>query len=149
MSSRKPRTPDPELVADRLHSAAIHLLRRLRRQDAAGGVGAARLSALSVLVFGGAASLGELAAAEQVTPATMSRVARGLERQGLALRRRDRGDARVVRLRATARGARLLRAARERRVRALSGLLGGMSRRELETMAEAVALLERAFGRPC
>ena len=36
-------------VADRLHSAAIHLLRRLRREDEAMGLTAARASALSVL----------------------------------------------------------------------------------------------------
>ena len=40
-------------IADRLHSAAIHLLRRVRQQDTATGEGPARLSALSVLVFGG------------------------------------------------------------------------------------------------
>ena len=52
-------TPSRETLetARRLHSAAIHLLRALRRQDAASGVGPARLSALSVLVFGGPTTL--------------------------------------------------------------------------------------------
>jgi hypothetical protein len=50
-------TPE-EHVADRLHSAAIHLLRRVARQDAATGLGPARLSALSVIVFGGQLRLG-------------------------------------------------------------------------------------------
>jgi len=40
-------------TADRLHSAAIHLLRRLRVRDRESGV-AAQLSALSVLCWGGA-----------------------------------------------------------------------------------------------
>jgi len=40
-------------TADRLHSAAIHLLRRLRVRDRESGVGPAQLSALSVLVLGG------------------------------------------------------------------------------------------------
>ena len=66
--------PDVLAVADRLHSAAIHLLRRVRKQDVATGEGPARLSALSVLVFGGPKTLGELAAAEQVKPPTMSRI---------------------------------------------------------------------------
>ena len=52
---------DAERTADRLHSAAIHLLRRLRREDAATGLSAPRLSALSVVVFGGPLTLGELA----------------------------------------------------------------------------------------
>jgi len=58
---RKP--PDTALeLADRLHSAAIHLLRRLRRQDDASGLPAPQLSALSVIVFGGPITLGDLAA---------------------------------------------------------------------------------------
>src|SRR5580704_13285205 len=44
-------------VADQLHSAAIHLLRRLRVHDRETNVGPAQLSALSVLVFGGPKSL--------------------------------------------------------------------------------------------
>ena len=52
--SKNKKTPvnDTALIADRLHSAAIHLLRRVRKQDAATGEGPARLSALSVLVLG-------------------------------------------------------------------------------------------------
>ena len=76
-------SPKVLTVADGLHSAAIHLLRRVRKQDIASGEGPARLSALSVLVFGGPKTLGELAAAEQVKPPTMSRIVAGLKRSGL------------------------------------------------------------------
>src|SRR5271170_1695702 len=86
--------PDIAKIADRLHSASIHLLRRVRKQDAATGEGPARLSALSVLVFGGPMTLGELAAAEQVRPPTMSRIVTGLEHSRLAERLTDAGDAR-------------------------------------------------------
>ena len=79
--AKKKPLPDTAAIADRLHSAAIHLLRRVRKQDAATGEGPARLSALSVLVFGGPMTLGQLAAAEQVKPPTMSRIVTGLERQ--------------------------------------------------------------------
>lgn len=112
-------TPAEEL-ADRWHSLAIHLLRRLRREDQRSGLTGPRASALSVLVFGGATTLGELAAAEQVRPPTMSRLVRALEREGLVRRERDPDDGRVVRLRATRRGAALLVAARARRVRRLA-----------------------------
>src|SRR5260370_41931929 len=88
-------------AADRLHSAARHLLRRVRQQDAASGVGLAQLSALSVLVFAGprvgnpkTKTLGELAAAEQVKPPTMSRVVAGLRRSRLVEITRDPHDAR-------------------------------------------------------
>ena len=75
-------------VADALHSAAIHLLRRVREEDEEAGVGPARLSALSVLVFAGPQRLTDLARAEQVRPPTMTKVVTGLEGAGLA--RRDR-----------------------------------------------------------
>src|SRR5258705_3126399 len=70
-------------VADRLHSAAIHLLRFARKEDVLSGEGPARLSALSVLVFGGPMTLGQLASAEQVKPPTMSRIVAGMERSRL------------------------------------------------------------------
>src|SRR5207302_8431945 len=81
-------------VADGLHSAAIHLLRRVRKQDIASGEGPARLSALSVLVFGGPKTLGELAAAEQVKPPTMSRIVTGLARSRLVKVTADPEDGR-------------------------------------------------------
>src|SRR5258706_5447171 len=79
-------------AADRLHSAAIHLLRRLRVRDRESGVGPAQLSALSVLVLGGGPrSLGQLAEAEQVRPPTTSRIRAGLVRPGLARRGKTEG----------------------------------------------------------
>src|SRR5262249_22209397 len=72
-------------LADRLHSAAIHLLRRLRRTDPQTGISAAQLSALSVLM-GGPRTISELAAAEQVQPPTMSRLVREMEAAGLVER---------------------------------------------------------------
>src|SRR5258708_5497936 len=104
--------PDPTVLSDRLHSAAIHLLRRVRKQDVATGEGPARLSALSVLVFGGAKTLGELAAAEQVKPPTMSRIVAGLARSRLVEITADSRDARRMHIRATPKGTRLLQKGR-------------------------------------
>src|SRR5207237_10862841 len=85
---KRKREAIPELLetADKLHSATIHLLRRLRVRDRESGIGPAQLSALSVLVFGGPKALGELADAEQVRPPTMSRIVSGLARAGLVQR---------------------------------------------------------------
>jgi DNA-binding MarR family transcriptional regulator len=146
MAGRKPKKrplPETSAVADRLHSAAIHLLRRVRKQDAATGEGPARLSALSVLVFGGGPmTLGQLAAAEQVKPPTMSRIVSGLEDNGLAERTSDSKDARRVWIRATARGERLLHQGRRRRIEYLAHHLERLSRQELNTIEGAVRLLE-------
>ena len=146
MPARKSATVaehDPSAVADRLHSAAIHLLRRLRREDDASGLSAPRLSALSVVVFGGPTTLGALAAAEQVRPPTITRVVQSLERDGLVKRESVEGDARSVLITATPRGVRLLREGRTRRVKRLARDLAGLEATELHLLARAAVLLER------
>jgi DNA-binding MarR family transcriptional regulator len=134
---------DPETVANRLHSAAIHLLRRVRKQDSAMGIGPARLSALSVLVFGGAMSLKQLAAAEQVKPPTMSRIVDALERAALIEIVADEKDRRGILIRPTAKGAKLLHAGRRRRVKALADQLRLLKGPDIETLLEATSILER------
>ena len=140
--------PDRVDVADRLHSAAIHLLRRVRRVDVESGLTAARLSALSVLVFAGDTTLGQLARAEQVSAPTMSRLVGALEREGLATRERHAEDGRAVVVRATEQGRALLLRGRERRVAELVGLLDSASPDELELLAAAAELVERISARP-
>ena len=130
-------------VAERLHSAAIHLLRRLRREDDASGLTGPRLSALSVVVFGGPLTLGALAAAEQVRPPTMTRLAAALEADGLVVREPDPQDGRGVLIRATAAGRRLLEEGRARRTAALVRQLEALAPEELRLLAQATALLER------
>lgn len=131
-------------VGDRLHSAAIHLLRHASRQDVVARQAPARLSALSVLVFGGPMALRQLAAAEQVKAPTMSRIAAGLKRSGLAKIETDATDARRIRVTATAKGERLLQQARGRRIRLLAETLSGLGESELETLLRAAELMERA-----
>jgi DNA-binding MarR family transcriptional regulator len=136
------RTPATLALADRLHSAAIHLLRRLRKQDIATGEGPARLSALSVLVFAGPKTLGELAAAEQVKPPTMSRMVAGLARSRLIEITADPHDARRLRIRATPKGTRLLHKGRRLRITALAAHLDSLAPENLAQLAEAVAILQ-------
>src|SRR6266404_1668747 len=131
-------------TADRLHSAAIHLLRRLRVRDRESGVGPAQLSALSVLVFGGPRSLGELADAEQVRPPTMSRIVAGLERAGLVKRRKTE-DGRRVRLEASARGTKILQEGRLRRVESLAKALYALSEKEQKLLGQLVELMQRVI----
>lgn len=135
--------PEILAVADRLHSTAIHLLRRLRRQDIATGEGPARLSALSVLVFGGPKTLGELAAAEQVKPPTMSRIVSGLARGLLVAIEADPKDHRRMHIRATPKGQKLLQKGRELRIVYLASHLKELSAGELSRLAEAVDILGR------
>ncbi len=132
-------------TADLLHSAAIHLLRRLRVRDRESGVGPSQLSALSVLVLGGGPrSLGELAEAEQVRPPTMSRIVAGLVRAGL-VRRGKTEDGRRVRLAATAKGTRILQEGRRRRVESLAQALSVFSSEDREKLHELIDHLEKVI----
>jgi DNA-binding MarR family transcriptional regulator len=135
-------------LADRLHSAAIHLLRRLRRADDASGLPAPQLSALSVIVFGGPITLGALAQAEQVRPPTITKLVATLEDAGLVEREVDDVDRRVVRVKATARGTRLLHEGRMRRVASLAESLGKLPASERERLARAVPILEKVVRVP-
>jgi DNA-binding MarR family transcriptional regulator len=130
-------------MATSLHAASIRLLRLLRREDDASGLSAPRLSALSVIVFGGPLSLAELAGAEQVRPPTMSRIVDALVNAGLATRDTDPANRRMVRIAATEQGRKLLLAGRERRVRALVQRLRRLGDSEQRALARAVELLEQ------
>lgn len=134
-------------LADALHSAAIHLLRRVRGEDRESGVGPAQLSALSVLVFGGGMSLGDLAAAEQVKPPTMVRIVQALTQEGLATAKADRQDRRRLVISATARGRELMMRARKRRVEALAELISAIGRKEQEQLREAVGVVRELLSR--
>ncbi len=133
-------------VADRLHSASIHVLRRVRKRDTSSGEGPARLSALSVLVFGGPATLGQLATAEQVKPPTMTRIVKGLERSGLVRRVADPADARRARIHATAKGVRLLQRARAMRIESLAQQLGLLPEKNLFVLKNALEILEAVLS---
>jgi len=140
----RPATPmPPEGTAERLHSACLHLLRRLRRVDDRSGLSPAALSALSVVVHAGPCSNKELADAEGVRAPTMTRVVGELERTGLVRRQVDERDRRSVRIRATAAGRRRLERGRDRRVARLEAAIEALGASERKGLARAVRLLER------
>jgi DNA-binding MarR family transcriptional regulator len=101
---------------------------------------------LSVLVFGGPMTLGQLAAAEQVKAPTMTRIVTGLEKIGLAQRVTDENDARRVRIRATAKGVRLMQRGREARTGYLAEMLAGLDQEQLRMLARATEVLEGVLG---
>jgi DNA-binding MarR family transcriptional regulator len=130
---------DLDRLATELHSAAIHLLRRVRQADAELGITPARLSALSVLVFGGPMTVTRLAEIEQVAGPTMSRIVAALEEGGLV--ERTPIDGRSNLLAATAAGCALMDRGRGRRVAILTERLRTRSDAELHDLERAVTLL--------
>lgn len=126
-----------------LNSGAIHLLRALDRVDRESGLTPARLSALSVLVFGGPCSLGELAGAEQVAGPTMTRIVDGLVGLGLAERTADPSDRRAVRVAATVEGTELMQAARRRRVEVIAKAVESLPAEQRRLLDRAAPLLDQ------
>jgi DNA-binding MarR family transcriptional regulator len=137
-----------DAVADRLHSAALHLLRRLRIEDETLGISAPRLSALSVLVLGGPRRIGELADAERVEPPTMTRLVDALEHDGYVTRTADPDDRRAVVISATASGTRALNKGRSQRVEALAVQLRSLTPDQLAILANGVGVLEGIIASP-
>lgn len=133
---------DRTALADRLHSLAIHLLRRVRRGDDASGLSAPRLSALSVVIYRGPISLTELAKVEGVTAPTMTRLVQALVKAGLVEKSVDASDNRAVLLRATPAGRATLDLARARRLAAIEELLSRLDPDDAASVERAVSILE-------
>jgi DNA-binding MarR family transcriptional regulator len=133
-------------LANRLNSAAIHLLRRIARHDGADGVTPARLSALSVLVYGNARTVGELARRQSVSLPTVSRMVDALVREGVVTRTADPRDGRSQTLEVTRRGRELMERGRARRIRQLAEELRALDASEMSALEAGVTALERLEG---
>jgi DNA-binding MarR family transcriptional regulator len=130
-------------IAGRLHRAAIHLLRRVRRADPLMELSPARASVLSVLVFGGERTPGELAGIEQVAAPTMTKLVNGLVRDGYVRKRSHPEDGRAVVITATAKAKRALEAGRQRRIDLLQKLFSDLSENEWQALDRAAAIIEQ------
>lgn len=130
-------------AASALNSGAVHLLRNLAVVDRQAGLTRARLSALSVLVFGGSRTLGELAAAEGVAGPTMTRIVNGLISEGLAERRPHPSDGRAVTIAATPGGETLMRTAQQRRIQTIVRALAGLPAEQRRLLVSAAGLLDQ------
>jgi DNA-binding MarR family transcriptional regulator len=132
-----------QAIANRLHSGALHLVRAVSEVDTAMGLSAPRASLMSVLVFAGPRSIGELARVERVRSPTITALVNGLEADGLVRRRSVADDGRRVVVEPTAKGRRVLEAGRARRVEFLSSLMKGATPAELAVLDDAATLMER------
>lgn len=129
-------------TARALNSGAIHLLRGMREIDRIAGLTPARLSALSVLVFGGARSLGRLAQAEGVAGPTMTRIVDGLVELGLARRETHPDNGRIAMISATDAGTRLMLDAAQRRIDAIAAALAQLPAEQRDALIAAAPLLD-------
>ena len=133
-------------AASDLNSAAIHLLRGLRETDRHSGLTPARLSALSVLVFGGPIPLGRLAKIEGVASPTMTRIVDGLCGLGFVARSGHPDSARLVMLAATDAGVDLMAAAAERRFEVITAALQGLTEDERADLVRVAPSFRKLAG---
>ena len=124
-----------------MHRAAIGLLRGIKVADQETGISPPRLSALSVLVFGGPQSLASLAKAEGVKPPTMSKLVAELEAAGLVEKSPDPKDGRGLVIVATSKGRRIMLQGRDRRLAILKQRLALISRADIARLEAAAPLL--------
>jgi DNA-binding MarR family transcriptional regulator len=115
--------------------------------DESSGLTAPRLSALSVIVFNGAITLGKLAEAEQVRPPTMTRIVNALEELELVVKAQHPSDGRVIRISATTRGKRVLIRGRARRVQFLTEQIQHLEKVEQENLSSALVTIQDLIDR--
>jgi DNA-binding MarR family transcriptional regulator len=133
---------DTAELASRLRLGVTRLARKLR-QEAEPGVTPSLLSALSTIERAGPMTLGDLCAAEQVQPPTMTRLVASLVEAGLVERNVDPADRRVAWVRVTPAGAKLLAQSRKRKEAYLAKRLRELEPERLAIVEEAAAILDQ------
>lgn len=134
-------------TANRLNSLAIHLVRQIAQVDRTLGLTPERASLLSVLAFAGPRTIGQLAAIERVSPPAITRIVTALEHVGLAERIRGDRDRRIVTVRVTPAGRRLMEKGRARRIEVLAQRLRTAAAEDLRTLESGTRVLERLVER--
>jgi DNA-binding MarR family transcriptional regulator len=138
---------DTAALAARLRLGVTRLARKLR-QEAEPGITPSMLAALSSAERLGPLTMRELCAAEQVQPPSMTRIVAALAEAGLVAREPDADDRRVVWVRVTGEGRRLLDRSRRRKEVYLARAMRSLRPDELAALEEAAELLERMTEAP-
>ncbi|HZS25475.1 MAG TPA: MarR family transcriptional regulator [Gaiellaceae bacterium] len=131
-------------VADAPQALRIVLGRLVRKLRASDSVPLRLATVLARLDREGPLTTSELAALERMRPQSMAETVQELAADGLVEKRADPGDGRRQLVSPTPRGRAVLAESRRRREDWLaSAIAERLSARERETLAEAIALLER------
>ena len=132
----------PQIDVTRLRVAIARVSRRLRRHELA-GLTPTQLSALATVDAAGPLRLGDLAAAEQIAPSTLTRLVTALEELGYVERCAVPGDARSSTLTITTCGHEALERIRRETTVVLADSLRTLSADQLTALAAALPALER------
>jgi DNA-binding MarR family transcriptional regulator len=135
------RATDTTELATRFRFALFPLVRRLRQQNV--DLTASQGSALATISRRGPMTVGELAKAEHVSSPMVTKIAKGLEEEGLVTRTADPTDKRVTNLAITKDGERRLERSRSRKNAWLARNFEGLSPEELTAIEAVIPVLER------
>jgi len=135
--------PTDTALASTLRLAVMRLARRMRSERADTSLTLTQLAALATLERHGPLTPRELAAAERVTPPSMTRIAASLEAAGLATRTDHPSDGRQVLLAASPTGVALLREDRRRRDVWLAQRLRELDQADRDVLRQAAQVLDR------
>jgi DNA-binding MarR family transcriptional regulator len=138
--------PTDTALASSLRLAVMRLARRMRSERPDDSLTLTQLAALSTLERHGPLTPRELAAAERVSPPSLTRIASSLEAAGLATRTDHPSDGRQVLLAASPAGIALLREDRRRREAWLAQRLRELDPAEREVLRRAAAVLDKLAG---
>ncbi len=133
---------DPAELAARFRQALMPVVRQLRT-NVEGDMTPSLMSALGTVSREGPITLGDLAAAERVTPPMATKLASGLLERGLVDRLSCEDDRRVARLALTPAGRQVLDRASSRRNAWLAQRFAALTDDERVAIAEAVTVIER------
>ena len=139
------KTVDTTEIASDLRRSVTRLNRRLR-QNSLGGVSPAQASLLASVDILGNATLGDLAAREQVQPPTVTRLIAALEEMGLVQRITDENDRRCQRVSLTVLGRREVTQIRARKTEYLATRLAQLPESDRELLPRLAVLLEHLVG---
>ncbi|MFN8052203.1 MAG: MarR family transcriptional regulator [Acidimicrobiales bacterium] len=139
--------PDIDETAESLRFSLARLARLLRQQDQS-GMAPALATALASIGRDGPLTLSRLAALEQVTPPTVTKLVDRLVERGYIERLVDPGDRRVCRVRITEAGVTQLADIRARRTEWLSARLRELPPDDLVRLHDVVEVLDHLVRPP-
>jgi DNA-binding MarR family transcriptional regulator len=137
----KTETIDHTELATRFRFALFPLVRQLRHHNV--DLTASQASALATISRRGPLTVGELAKAEHVSSPAITKIAKGLEEEGLVTRTVDAADKRVTQMAITKAGERRLERSRSRKNAWLARQFDNLSAEELDAISAVIPVLER------
>lgn len=126
---------DEDLVT-RLDRSLLTIITKMAPRRNVFGVGPAAMMVMRRLAFSGVSTLTELADWMGVSRPTVTEVTNKLAAQGLIERRREEDDRRVVRIRATEDGTRLIGRLEQARREHMGRILSRLSAQDVEFLAD-------------